>query len=143
MPKFERATTISARPERVFDYVSDITRHPEWASNKLQIESSPPGGVSLGARFVTVGRQIGVYGRDEVTVTECAPPERFGFEATSPDGRFLHLFRLEPANGGTRVTKSMDFVEMSWATRLSMPLIAVWAWWVLARDLKQIKMRLE
>jgi hypothetical protein len=127
----------------VFEYVSDLARHPEWASHKLRVESSPEGDVGAGSRFVTVGRQLGVEDRNEVTVVEYEPLRRFAFDARSRDGRFRHLFELWADGHGTRLIKSMEFLEMSLPTRIAMPAVAVWAYWVLARDLKRIKQRLE
>jgi hypothetical protein len=127
----------------VFGYISDLPRHPEWASHKLRVESSPEGDLAAGARFVTVGRQLGVEDRNEVTVVEYEPPRRFVFDARSRDGRFRHVFELSAEGDATRLTKSMEIIDLSWPARIAMPAIAAWAYWVLGRDLKRIKQRLE
>src|SRR3989304_3364224 len=43
MPAIERQITINASPEQVFAYLSDITRHPEWAGHDLKGDSTSPG----------------------------------------------------------------------------------------------------
>ena len=37
MKTFEATTTISAPPQTVFDYVSDFTKHGDWAGHGLQV----------------------------------------------------------------------------------------------------------
>ena len=39
---------IHAPLQTVFDYVSDLTKHPEWSEGELKIEAATPGPVVVG-----------------------------------------------------------------------------------------------
>src|SRR3990172_4224589 len=95
--RFTRQTVINAGPDKVFAYVSDISRHPEWAAHKLKMEPAATGSVGVGAKFSSVGHQMGMDSRDEVTVTEHSPAQRFSYEARSKEGLFRHVIAFVPA----------------------------------------------
>src|SRR3972149_1695819 len=99
--RFTKELSINAPPDKVFAYVSDISRHPERAP------------VGVGAKFSSVGHQMGMDSRDEVTVTEHSPAQRFSYEARSKEGLFRHVIELRPQEAGTRVAKSMEVLEAS------------------------------
>lgn len=48
------SVVINAAPETVFNYVSDLTRHPEWSGGKLKIEALTPGPVGIGSSRLEV-----------------------------------------------------------------------------------------
>jgi len=141
--RFTKELSINAPPDKVFDYVSDISRHPEWAAHKLKIEPAATGSVGVGAKFNSVGHQMGMDSRDEVTVTEYSPSQRFSYEARSKEGLFRHVIQLSAEGTGTRVAKSTEVVEASLMTKLMTPLIMFMAPGVLSGDLKRIKQRVE
>ena len=141
--RFTKELSINAAPEKVFAYVADLTRHPEWANHKLKIEASSDAPLGVGSKFNSVGHQMGMESHDEVTVVTYEPLQRFAYEAKSKDGRFRHLIELRPDGSATRVTKSMEVVEASLGTKLMTPLIFLMAPGVLSKDLRRIKARLE
>ena len=94
---------------RAFDYVADMTRHPEWANDPLTVERTDTGAVGVGARFRAVGRQAGKEWPSDLTVTGFDPPARFEFTATggpigtTEDRLHRHEFLLTAGDGGTRI----------------------------------------
>ena len=73
MQRYRASTVIAAEPQRVFDYMADFTRHPEWAGDDLTVEPVNGGPTSLGSRFRSTGKQMGLR-RDEIAVTRSSRP---------------------------------------------------------------------
>lgn len=107
----ERSTVIDAPPEAVFLVVNDISRFNEW---------SPWADVDPTARYDFSGPASGVGARMEWTsdepsagtgameITESVPHERVRKLLDFGDmGQATTEYRLEPADGGTRITWSI------------------------------------
>jgi hypothetical protein len=62
-------TSVPLAPEVCFDYVADFSRHPEWATNRVQISPVDPNQGGLGARYRAVGHQAGKDWPSELEVT--------------------------------------------------------------------------
>jgi uncharacterized protein YndB with AHSA1/START domain len=101
--------TINARPETVFAYVSDLTRHPEWSGGRLTIEAVTPGPVAVGSPYHSRGDVAGQTDRpNELRVTQYQPPTRFAFTAKDPDfGEVVHEFTFTPQDGGTLMERAV------------------------------------
>ncbi len=94
--------------QSTFDYVSDLTRHPEW-SGGLKIEALTPGPVAIGKEYQSRGEVAVQKNRpNTVRVSEYQPPHKFGFIANDPDfGDVAHEFTFAEQNGGTLITRTM------------------------------------
>lgn len=46
---------IHAPLRSVFDYLADLTRHPEWSDGELKIEALAPGPVAVGKEYISRG----------------------------------------------------------------------------------------
>ena len=56
----ENSIGITAPAEKVFDYVTDVRREPEWNPQLRQAEKLTPGPIGVGTRYrVRFGRGIG------------------------------------------------------------------------------------
>jgi uncharacterized protein YndB with AHSA1/START domain len=99
---------VRAPQQAVFDYVSDLTRHPEW-NGRLRIEAVSPGPVQVGKEYVSHGAVATQKNRpNTVQVTEYAPPRVFGFVSHDPAfGKVFHMFNFTEQNGGVLVTRTM------------------------------------
>ncbi len=101
---------IHAPLQSVFDYVSDLTRHPEWSGGQLKIEALTPGPIAVGKEYISRG-EVGVQ-KDRpntVRITEYEPPHKFGFVATDPDfGEVPHIFTFTEQEGGVFVKRTMS-----------------------------------
>jgi uncharacterized protein YndB with AHSA1/START domain len=144
MATVERQITVNASPEMVFAYVSDVARHSEWAAHKLEVKAAAPGPAQVGSKFETVGHQFGAQ-PGTVTVTELEAGRKMVFESDGPVGHFRHQFLVDSADGGTRLTKTMEPLKISsLPLKLLSPLVtAVIAPRGLDGDLQRIKANLE
>jgi uncharacterized protein YndB with AHSA1/START domain len=142
MARWTKETTIKATPDKVFDYVADLTKHPEWASHDTSVTAQTPGPAKVGSVYKTVGHQFGTQ-NETVTVTDYEPGRKFGFESVGKIGTVRHGFELAPAGDSTRVTKWTEIVKASLMTKLMMPMISRKVPPGLDEDLKRIKAKLE
>jgi hypothetical protein len=46
--RFDKHTTIQAPADRIYAYVSDMTRHGDWAGDGLEVTRSSDGPVAVG-----------------------------------------------------------------------------------------------
>ena len=92
-----------------FDYVSDLTRHPEWSGGELKIEAVSPGPIAVGKAYRSRGEVAIQKDRpNTVQVSEYEPPHKFGFVAHDPDfGRVSHIFTFVEQNEGVLVIRTM------------------------------------
>ena len=100
---------IHAPLQQAFDYVSDLTRHPEWSGGELKIEAVTPGPVVIGKEYRSRGEVAVQKDRpNTVRVSVYEPPHRFGFIAKDPDfGDVSHVFAFTEQNGGVLIERAM------------------------------------
>lgn len=100
---------VHAPLQSVFDYVSDLTRHPEWSGGELKIEAVKPGPVAIGKEYFSRGEVAIQKDRpNTVRVSEYEPPHRYGFVANDPDfGDVSHVFTFAEQDGGVLITRTM------------------------------------
>jgi len=95
--------------QKSFDYVSDLTRHPEWSGGELKIEAVTPGPITVGKEYRSRGEVAVQKDRpNTVQVTEYEPPHKFAFAANDPDfGKVTQEFTFVEQNGGVLVSRIM------------------------------------
>lgn len=109
--------SINAKPEDVFAYVSDLTRHGEW-NEGLKIEAVAPGSMGVGSQFRSWGNPGNRL--NEIKITDYQPPTRFSFVASQVGFKDVrHEFAVRPQDGGTVleriVTAQMPLhIELFW-----------------------------
>jgi uncharacterized protein YndB with AHSA1/START domain len=101
---------IQAAPEKVFAYVSDLTRHPEWSGGNLRIESLTPGSIAVGRKYKSFGEVAGQQNRpNELLVTQYESPTQFTFTAQDPNfGEVVNDFKFAPQAGGTLMERTLS-----------------------------------
>jgi uncharacterized protein YndB with AHSA1/START domain len=99
---------VHAPLQSTFDYVSDITRHPEW-NGGLAIEALTPGPVEIGKEYRSRGEVAAQKNRpNTVRISKYEPPDKFGFIAQDPNfGHVAHEFTFTQQNNGTLITRAM------------------------------------
>jgi uncharacterized protein YndB with AHSA1/START domain len=107
---------VRAPREDVFDYVSDLTRHPEWSGGELTIEALTPGPVAVGKEYVSRGQVAVQRARpNTVRIGEYDPPRCFTFVARDPDfGRVTHEFTFHEQGEGVLVRRVMSLSMGTW-----------------------------
>ena len=142
MKTFDAQTKISALAQSVFDYVSDFTKHGEWAGHGLQVTKDSDGPISIGSTFSTVAKQFGTQ-REHSTVTELQPGRVFGWDSKGALDTVHHRFTMNATDGGTTLTKSAEFLDRSFLAKATS--------WKISRDIpaglesdvEKIRARLE
>jgi uncharacterized protein YndB with AHSA1/START domain len=106
---FENTITIERPIEEVFEYVSTPENDPTWVSASLRNQRSSPGPMRVGTTTEEDVKFLGRMSRYTWEITEYEPPISIAYRATSGllPGAAVRL-RLEPVEGGTRLTHSVD-----------------------------------
>ncbi len=103
----EVSVIVRAAPDTVFDYTADLTRHGEWSSDPVCIEADSDGPIGAGSRYRSTAQSHGMTFTTELEVIRYEPPLLFEFGGQDSTSRFRHVFRFEPVEGGTRVSRRM------------------------------------
>ena len=105
--------TINAPPEKVYEYVADLSRHGEWASeaDAMVISTATAGPPAVGNTYQAEGTLLGKRNPSTVKITALAPPKTIEIEAEDSSGISGHVFTLAPKDGGTLVTRQIYGVK--------------------------------
>ena len=100
---------VHAPLQQSFDYISDLTRHPEWSGGELKIEAVTPGPIGVGKEYRSRGEVAVQKDRpNTVRVSVYEPPHTFGFIANDPDfGDVSHVFTFSEQTGGVLIERAM------------------------------------
>ncbi len=101
------STSINAKREDVFRYVTDMTRHGEWSPEPITVESLTEGLVGIGCEYRCVGQRRGKEVTSERRITEFEFPALFAFSVKDSTGEQVHEFTLRTQNGGTHVQRKI------------------------------------
>jgi len=94
---------INASPEAVYDYVSDIARHPEWAHDPVEIDVKPEPQGNGGTSFEYVTHFMGSAAGKGI-VTQAERPTNFTYECEDKDGHYRWTFAIKAEGTGTRLS---------------------------------------
>lgn len=85
---------INTNLQTAFDYVSDLTKHPEWSGGELKIEAVSSEPIRVGKEYISKGEFATQKERpNKLKVTEFEAPRKFGFVANDPTiGDVFHTF---------------------------------------------------
>ena len=145
MAATERQILIDAPVDSVFAYLADLSRHPEWAAHDLHVEQTSEGPVGVGTTFTSVGHQMGRDNENKVSVVEFVANERIAYESQFDANRMRNYFLLEQEDGGTRLTKGADPLELHFPASVLFPMLRMMGQVGsgLDGDLRRIKAKLE
>ena len=104
---------VRAPQGKVFDYVADVARHGEWASepDHMKVSAEKAGSPAVGSRYKAEGVLNGKVNPSVVTITELAPPNRLAFDAEDSNSVFHHEFVFSPRDGGTNVERIVTMTK--------------------------------
>jgi len=101
MPGFSASVDIPAPAAAVFDVVSDLGTHPQWAADDLTMQQT-------GDRtWRSVSRAKGRTFHADLIVTVIESGEAFGFVSSDETGTYGHHFELRDLPAGCEVTRSI------------------------------------
>ena len=115
-----KTITIDAPPEAVYDYVSDISRHTEWARHKLVIRKVGEG------RYESSTEVMHLEPRSVLEVETRDRPRRFSFFSNdSIAGKYRWHFDITREGKGSKVEYGLERLNAS----LTVKLIQPWLLW--------------
>ena len=119
-------TRVKTTQDRAFHYVSDLSKHPEWAMDQMTIEPVSAGPPAVGSIFKHSGTEPLLRGRlhhQTVSITDIEPYRKFGFD--SNDGRIVvhHEFRFSGDADGTRIDRQVVWTRRPWWHTVLFPLL--------------------
>ncbi len=97
---------INATPEDVFAYVSDLSKHGEWADDPLEITAADEADIAVGKRYRSTVEFRGKTVIGEQTVTEYEPSRRFAFHVEDSTSKHDHIFTFTPQDEGTLMERT-------------------------------------
>ena len=101
---------IQAQTDKVFEAMSDLTRHVKWAQHDITIQAGQEGPPVVGNTY-TSSHKGGAP--DRLTVTEIAANERFGFHSIMPNNWELDFsMTTSPQGEGTLVTRECKITKI-------------------------------
>lgn len=83
MATIDQTLTIQARPEVVFDLLTDPEKAVVWQSSLLEAKLEPEGPMRQGTRISEVRKILGRSWESTVEVTQLEPERRFAGRVTS------------------------------------------------------------
>ncbi len=96
--------------DRVFAYVSDLTRAPEWWPNLSEVRRLGGGGeVTVGTRYTFMYNMFGRHFPGEAVVTRLVPGERSVLEASGQIHAVIRNDFRATAKSRTRVTVIIEY----------------------------------
>ncbi|MCZ0979861.1 SRPBCC family protein [Streptomyces diastatochromogenes] len=92
---------VAASPGRVWESITDLRDMPRLLSGVDRVEVLTEGGFAVGTRWRETRRMLGKEATEEMTVTECEPPDRYVTVAGSHGMRYVSELTLTPDGAGS------------------------------------------
>jgi Polyketide cyclase / dehydrase and lipid transport len=116
----EKSIHVEATPEAVFDYVSDIHRHPEWARHPLTMREMGVG------KYESTSKVMHLEPRSEIQVETVERPRPFTYLCDdNVAGKYRWHFDIAPAASGTTIKYGLERLRAPLWVRLVQP----WLLW--------------
>jgi uncharacterized membrane protein len=100
---------INRRPEEVFAYVDDLSRHGDWQQNIVSTRVETEGPTRVGTRATNRRRVPGGERDISFEITEHDPPHKVSFRGVNGPVRPVGTVTFEPLDGGARTRVTLDF----------------------------------
>lgn len=109
MASITESTDLAAPPEEVWEKVGNLESYPEWLTIHVDFPDGVPQ-LAPDASFKQKVKIMGMPGEVTWTVREVDAPNRLAMDGKGPMGTTLRaLWKLEAANGGTRLSYESEF----------------------------------
>jgi uncharacterized protein YndB with AHSA1/START domain len=113
MTQGEFPVTIQASPADVWPWISQLEKHVEWSTKAYTIEWISGEPDAVGSRYRSVGWIPGdKHHKNEGTITESVPNERFALDAEDDQGIFKNTYTLKDLGGSTEVRFRIVFPQL-------------------------------
>ncbi|MCZ6788473.1 MAG: SRPBCC family protein [Chloroflexi bacterium] len=105
---FTYRISINAKPEDVYAYVADLTKHGEWSEN-VKVEAVSDGPIGVDSTYRSTGRMMRKEFKNDIRVTEYEPSTRLSFIANDGKNEFLQEFTFSSSDAGTLLERKVSF----------------------------------
>jgi len=133
---------IARRPEDVFAYLDDLSRHGEWQEAIVSTKVETEGPTRVGTRATDTRRVPGGPRPVTYEITEHNPPRKASFRGVDGPVRPVGSMTVEPAGNGSRVTVELNLVGHG-IGKLIAPFAMMQARKQVPKDQARLKQRLE
>lgn len=118
--KKEESIHVEATPEAVFDYVSDIKRHPEWAKHPMVMRERGDG------TFESTVKVMNLEPHTVIQIETKERPRRFTFICDDDTaGKYRWTFDITPAGTGCTIKYGLERLQAPTWVKLAQP----WMLW--------------
>ena len=145
MGKFTVSVFINRSPQDVFDFLSDPAIKHKWMPMLESAAWTSSGEPGVGSTVRAIMKTAGKETEMPLEITQWDVPNRYGYKMLTvpfPMKAMAHSFRLEPEDGGTRVSQVGEF-EMVSILRFAAGLMGKIATKLNGSELKTLKQLLE
>ena len=145
MPKFTASVCINRSPQDIFDFLSKPDNFQQWMPNMQSAAWTSSGEPGIGSTVRAIMKMAGKEMELLVRITRWDPPNRWDFKILNPMFPLKvmeHVHRLEPEDGGTRVTVDGEY-EVVNRLRFAAGLMGKMAAKMNGRELNKAKQLLE
>ena len=145
MTQISESIEIDRRPEDVFAYLDDVTRHGEWQEQIVGVERQDEGPLRVGSKVKESRRVPGGDRSMTYEVTEHDPPRRSSFRVLDGPIRAVGTISVDPVGDGSRsrLTFSVDFKASGLGGRVLLPVARAQARKQVPKDQAKLKQLLE
>ena len=145
MTQISESIEIDRRPEDVFAYLDDVTRHGEWQEQIVAVERQDEGPLRVGSKVKETRRVPGGDRSMTYEVTEHEPPRRSSCRVLDGPIRAIGTITVEPVGDGSRsrLTFSVDFKGSGLGGKVLLPVARAQARKQVPRDQAKLKQLLE
>lgn len=134
--------TINRPVEEVFAYVVDVTNDPSWHTDVIEARKTSEGPIGVGTSWHARFKPSMGVSEGDMDVVEFEANQRQVMHGLIGPMEPTLTYLVEPANGGTRFTRSVQINVSGWM-RVMTPLMGIMARKNSARFVKNLKQVLE
>ena len=142
MARAEASLVINCPADRVFAYLADILKGPEWQSELLDVQQTSSGPVGVGTTIKEIRRLLGRNLETAFTITDYQPDFALGFKSTSGQIPMTARYTLLGDADRTTVTITVE-AELTGVFRMTEPLVVHTAKKQMDADMAKLKEILE
>jgi carbon monoxide dehydrogenase subunit G len=132
---------IKAAPAVVFEYLTDLKRHPLWNPHLRSI--SMDSRLRLGSSYQTTSQFLGRTVKGNNTITRLVPEQELEIQNSSGMLRYIVSYQLEEEGSETRLICSVDVEADSMVFAFAVPVLETLARRELQADIQMLKIAAE
>ena len=142
MARAEISVIINRPVADVFAILSNPENNPKWSSGSIEAKMTSAGPIGVGSTSRSVAKFLGRRIESELEITEFEANRKFAAQSKSGPFPFQASTTFEPADGGTRVSTTVE-AEPGGFFKLAEPLLVKMAKRQFQGDLDNLKDLME